>query len=69
MIGNHPDIECALRTGYPEGMDLSCETCECCQAQIYYEKIQTDCGLYICRDCIELCDGCKESKSCAVSGF
>ena len=68
MIGNHPDIESALRTGYREGMDLSLKTCPCCFGDIFEDEIiETDCGLKVCKDCLELCDGCKEKNSCVVS--
>ena len=69
MIGDHPDIENALRTGYREGMDLSFLTCPACQMQIYDgDNVETDCGLKVCRDCIELCDGCEAKVGCNLCG-
>ena len=69
MIGDHPDIENALRTGYREGMDLSFETCPGCQGESSNgDFVLTGCGLKVCRDCIGLCDGCEAKVGCNLCG-
>lgn len=67
-LGDHPDIESALRTGYPENFfetwDALCPGC--LERFSNGELVKTDCGLSVCRDCIELCDGCEANVGCCV---
>lgn len=67
-IGDHPDIESALRSGYPENFyETASMLCPGCQSEINHgDNVKTDCGLKICRDCIELCEGCEAKVNCEV---
>ena len=69
MIGDHPDIESAIRTGYPETLSGKTDQCPGCQAEIYDgDNVETDCGLKVCRDCLVLCDGCEAKVGCNLCG-
>lgn len=53
MIGNHPEIECALRTGYPSWSQPEshyCEECGDCLDDV--EVYEDDNHEYLCRECL-----------------
>jgi len=65
-LGDHPDIESALRSGYPESCCEVEHDCPGCDSPMSDDYVRTDCGLKVCRDCIKLCDGCEAKVNCEV---
>jgi hypothetical protein len=63
-LGDHPDIESALRTGYPESCSEIEHDCPGCDSPMFDDYVRTDCGLKVCRDCIKLCEGCEAKVEC-----
>jgi len=68
-IGDAPDIQNAMRYGYPDSPSRSVRICNDCENEINtdgqaVEDFLCQCGRLICVDCKKTCVGCEDFTGC-----